>query len=158
MHRCLGDKSNYTFISIQILYSSSSFLLGLCPVVCLYQSSSDVDVQLSRHLLGCLSGGSVGAQLAHLSCPILSTWSLQFRLCVLTHLANSWGSVGAQLAHLSCPILSTWSLQFRLHVITHLATSIALHSAHMLSLLIRSLKVTPFIFLKTLISADLNSC
>jgi hypothetical protein len=64
----------------------------------------------------------------------------------------------AQLAHLSCPILSTWSLQFRLHVLTHLATSITLHSALMSSLLIRSLKVTPIIFLKTLISADLNSC
>jgi hypothetical protein len=71
-----------------------SFLLGLCPVVCLYQSSSDIDVQLSRHLLGGLPGGLLVlgfccfAQLAHLSCPILSTWSLQFRLHVLTHLAN----------------------------------------------------------------------
>jgi hypothetical protein len=35
------------------------------------------------------SWGSVGVQLAHLSCPILSTWSLQFRLRVLTHLATS---------------------------------------------------------------------
>jgi ABC-type glucose/galactose transport system permease subunit len=53
----------------------------------------------------------------------------------------------AQLAHLSCPILSTWSLQFRLRVLTHLATSITSHFALMSSLLIRSLKVTPFIFL-----------
>jgi hypothetical protein len=29
--------------------SSYSFLLGLGPAVCLYQSSSDVDVRLSRH-------------------------------------------------------------------------------------------------------------
>jgi hypothetical protein len=56
-----------------------SFLLELSPVVCLYQSSSDVDVQLSPHLLDGLPGGLLVlgfwyfAQFAHLSCPILST-------------------------------------------------------------------------------------
>jgi hypothetical protein len=110
--------------------TSSSFLLGLGPVVCLYQSFSDVDGQLSRHLLGGLPGGLL----------VLGSWCF------------------AQLAYLSCPILSTWSLQFRHRVLTRLATSITLHSALMSSLLIRSPKVTPFIFLKTLISADLNSC
>jgi hypothetical protein len=102
--------------------SSSSFLLGLGPVVCLYQSSSDVDVQLSPSFRR-------------------SFWGLL--------VLGFWCS--AQLVHLSCPILSTWSLQFRLRVLTHLAMSVTLHSAFMSSLLIRSLKVTPFIFLKTLV-------
>jgi hypothetical protein len=118
-------------------------LLGLVPLFICYQSSSDVDVSPSFRRS---SWGSVGEQLAHVYCPILSTWSLQFRLRVLTHLATSCGSVGAQLAHLSRLILSTMFLQFRLRVLTHLATSITLHSALTSSLLIRSLKVIPFIW------------